>query len=512
MKIDPLSMFQPNPGGQTEFWLSTKREQWAMGGNRSGKSEINVTKLLSILLGRHPTVRLAPRRGGWRIWVCTKDKDVQRDTIQEKILKYIPPAYIDPKRMYKNRDVISFLELNDPKDPSNPINGARLIFKTYEAGVDSFESASLDIALCDEEPPEEIYDALQVRLLDRKKMGNGFFMCAMTPTNGMTWTYERIVEGQYDSTDEMLVVLMSTYENKTHLGEKEIQELEKKMGENQAKARIYGMHTAREGFVLDKFKPVKYPEGHIIPHRKFVAQLDWRDYTPYESIDYGYRNPTAVGFYAVNAEGEVFKYDEIYVSQTTIPVIKAMIWIKRKQYGYKDPYAVYIDPSTRRTESTGTSVFDTYSCPGRWVADIDDYEPDVWIPENVTEAEHIPDIVPGKGEGRYVLMPVPVIIANNDRDLGWERVNEYFTFDEITKRPRLFITDKCKMSILEAKGLTYAPEAKHNAAKEIARKKRDHTCDELRYLIMSNPYHDPDFMRVVRKPKSGGDVDVITGY
>lgn len=498
-------MFKPNPGAQTAFWESLKLEQWLIGGNRSGKTESTVAKAMALLQDKHPYQRLAPRRGGWRVWVSTQNHMVQRDTIQDKIAKYMPASWIAKK--YESRGIWQMIKLEHPDDPKHPVNGTTIGFKTYDGGVQTYESASIDLIINDEEPPEDIYEAEQARVLDRRAVGNGLILTAMTPTEGITWTYERIVVKPPEDT---FYAAISTYEN-IYIPKREIEKLEAKLSPWQRKARIYGTHTSREGMVLDKFRPYVMPHGNIMPQAVFEqayctnGKLDFSICTAYESIDYGYRYPTAVGFYVVGEDGVIIKYDEIYIAGWTVEKIKAAMYLKRQQWGYEAPFLVFIDPSTRRSESDGTTVYDQYCDPTA----------NVFIPDDF---ESIYDIDQESQKGKLVSMSVPAVLANNARDEGWELMNKRFMFDE-RGVATLYFTDNCHNSIREARLLAWAPEAKGTnraAQKETSRKKDDHTCDEGRYLVMGQPFFEPTYTGklVLDDPDTGHEDyhDSTTGY
>ena len=487
-----------------------------MGGNRSGKTEILSYELGCQLQSSHPTRPLSFRRGGWRIWICSQNKDVQRDTIQDKIFKFIPDRLVKRDKnnrpiIYTSRGIISHFELEDLENKNNPINNTRITFKTYDSGVQSFESASVDLVLCDEEPPEDIFTAIMLRLLDRKKHGNGYFMCAMTPTNGLTWTFDRIIMGEQENQDA-LIVRMNMMENAENLGTEEIHKVMEKLTPEERRSRIEGFHTAREGAVLKHFSDDFYPRGNKLEYHDILPCLtlktdkrkfNFNDWTPWESIDYGYRNPTAVGFYAVNREGEIVKFDEIYIALQLVPVIKGLIRWKRNFYGYERPYLTFIDPSTKRTESDGLTVFQKYALP----TSNRDNKPDVPVFKTNPFLNGFDD----SNIIKHISYQVPVIGAKNDRDDGWENFNEYLRFDPVLKRPRMFYTDNCRNSIIEAKNLTWPKETDQGKAKEISKKKRDHTCDENRYLLNAQPHFVPGFGQLIEK-EAEVYYDSTTGY
>lgn len=453
--------------------------------------------------GQLPARPLAPRRGGWQIYICSQTKSKQREVIQEKILKYLPLSYIKQNKrkqplIYQSKGVWDYIELVDPKlndplllkYPRLNLHGCKLFFKSYEEGVMGFEGSSIDAAYTDEEPPKPIYEAIKARLLDRKRFGNGWFMNAMTPDpdSGLTWTYDEIVEK--DGTDpNRILIYMSTYDNKENLGEAEIKELEDQYGATTSKARIYGIHISREGHVLDKLRPLKFPHGNIIE----PFSPDWNFYTPYEATDWGYKHPWHWGFYAITKDGEYIKYDEIHLSRLTVPMMKALVREKRKQYGYEIPAGLVGDPSMLRTESNGYNIIDQLAMgvdtegDGTERSDFDRGK-NVWIgkgeaPEN---RDH-PD---------YIWYPIIVSPANNDRDTGWRLLNERFNFEPEVGRPGWFYTANCVNSIKEAKNLQHPPDkngVRVHKQKEIARKRNDDAPDCDRYASNANFFFVPDY-------------------
>ena len=494
-------MFIPH-SKQREILSDTSKELWIFGGNRSGKTELVIAAFVLQLVGKLPSRPLAPRVGGWQFYVASTTKSKQREVIQDKFNKYLPSRLIKQKKdgtpiIYQSQGVWDHIELvdprkNDPQRKKRPysLHGARIWFKSYEEGVTGFEGSSIDAVINDEEPPKDIYEAEKARLVDRKKAGNGYMSTAMTPDpdNGITWTYDDIIEKE-DELPEVKTYLMSTYENKVNLGEEEIKNLERDFGATVSKARIYGLHVSREGLVLDQFRPVAYPEGNIIPSFK----PDWKYYTPYESTDWGYKHPWHWGFYAVSPDGEIIKYDEIHVTSHTTPMMKELIYKKRKYYDYKHPAIAVGDPSMSRTQSNGTNILDELSQGS-------DKEPDG---TDRTEYERGRNVWIGEGHPPFdrnhkdfIWYPVIVSPANNDRDEGWKLLNKRMRFEPGVGRPEWYYTENCYYSIKEAKNLQYPKDSNNQRItkmKEIARKKKDEGPDTDRYLSNFNPVFIPDY-------------------
>lgn len=479
------------------------------------------------LLGMHKARPLAPREGGWRFYLCSQNKDKQREVVQEKLKAYFPDTIV-PKRndgswdIYSTRDTYDYMELIDPRivakygrnAPKRNLHGARIYFRTYDSGVTAFEGGSIDAAFCDEEPADKnIYEAIKARLLDRKRAGNGWFECAMTPDpyKGLTWTYDEIVEKDGEDPDRFLLV-MSMHDNKENLGEQEVIKLEQSYDEDTRRARIYGMHVAREGYVLKDFKPVPFPHGNIL--EPFTP--DWSIFTPYEATDWGFKHPWHWGFYAVNREGEIFKYAEIHLSGLKVPEMKRYVYLMRKKYGYIEPFLCWGDPSMARTESSAYSVFDQLAL-GLDEGDEIPHDQLVWIGEG-----HAPENKHDKGYIRYGISVQP---ANNDRDKGWVTLNGRLKFEPGIGRPNWFYTSNCPTSIKQAKILTWPPESdiRIHKQQEIARKKNDDAVDTDRYLSNGDPVFIPEYSSQRRLDEENtsrfreydyeeDEYDAITGY
>jgi hypothetical protein len=80
----------------------------------------------------------------------------------------------------------------------------------------------------------------------------------------------------------------------------------------------------------------------------------------YIILDYGYRNPTAVGFFAVDYDGIARMYDEIYVKETLIHDICEEI---KKRDGWKTAVKL-ADPSIWNTQQDGKCIADDYAAEG----------------------------------------------------------------------------------------------------------------------------------------------------
>ena len=174
----------------------------------------------------------------------------------------------------------------------------------------------------------------------------------------------------------------------------------------------------------------EYSEKNKIPY--YVPQLGEKKYIV---LDYGYRNPTAVGFWAVDYDGYARRYDEIYLSETLISGIASLI--KEKDPDYKESIKL-ADPSIWNTQQDGKCIADDY------------------LKEGLT------------------FLP-----ANNDVSQGINRVNQ------LLKDETLLISEKCTNWFWERdryKWKDLKPGQDRNEYEEPV-KKNDHCMDETRYFV-----------------------------
>ena len=175
---------------QLEFHACPKRNRWMLGGNRTGKTECGAAEAAYWARGNHPYRRITRPTDGW---VVSLTNEVQRDVAQKKLLSYLNPAWIvDVKtRMGRADDmenaIIDYILVES-------IHGgvSRIGFKSCDQGRGKFQGTSLDWVWFDEEPPEEIYQECQMRIIDRR----GDIWGTMTPLMGLTWVHDVIYRNE----------------------------------------------------------------------------------------------------------------------------------------------------------------------------------------------------------------------------------------------------------------------------------------------------------------------------
>ena len=199
---------------------------------------------------------------------------------------------------------------------------------------------------------------------------------------------------------------------------------------------VFGSWDNFEGLVWSDFDE----NTHVM--KPFKIPKWWHRYVV---LDHGHRNPTAVLFFAVSDDGEIFLYDMHYKADEWIDYHAEEIW--RKVGGQ---------------EIT------------RWLAD-----PSIWHVRGGMST----DVTIG---AQYEDHGIYFDKADNDVVAGIDRVAKYMKIDNELQRPKFFVFDKVCMDPFIDEITDYRWEdyggVKKNAS-EKPMKKNDHAMDALRYMI-----------------------------
>ncbi len=279
-------------------------------------------------------------------------------------------------------------------------------------------------------------------------------------TGGHDWSWRYFVSKQDFTNDwikEQFYNIKAPSTENHHLPEGYVASMMASWSEARIKKEILADEDSFEGQVYSEFNR----SLHVI--KPFRIPDDWDRHI---RIDHGYRNPAAVGFYAVNREGEVYLYREFYQREWLIseiingkkdvnfsPGIKAL-----GKYGQESPekfLTAKIDPSTKnRSGRDGTSDYDEYHrhWPAKW----------------------------------------PILgFAKNDVQVGIERVKQYLKPHHKTGKPLFYVFDTCTNFLNEISTYKY-PELKSGESEKKSEpekpvKVNDHAMDQWRYMLVDLP-------------------------
>lgn len=312
-------------------------------------------------------------------------KDLQefKSTTLKEFLDIYEPAISEHNKQdrtikFPNNTVIYYTNLDDSREALQKI-------------------ASLNLGACIVDQAEELtralFDTMKGRL--RRQNTRRCFYGAANP-NGHDWIWEDFVElpfSQYaislsiEDPEKICKELDNTNYIELEAKYKEIADLHGLLA-----SQIQTLHNKShyEAFISTSLENPYLPNDTLQSYLNLPDQVKKRyvycsfdDFTgsvyseftesnktalyhpsPYEKkfivLDYGYRNPTAVGFFAVNYDGIAVMYDEIYLSETLIPDVANEI---KKHEGWQQAVKL-ADPSIWNSQQDGRSIADDYASEG----------------------------------------------------------------------------------------------------------------------------------------------------
>ncbi|MEG1608647.1 MAG: terminase family protein, partial [Clostridia bacterium] len=407
---------------QIMFHKCQKRNRWVFGGNRSGKTECGAVEAVWWARGNHPW---RANRNGVCGWVVSLSYEVQRDVAQAKIMNYINPDWVEDIVMMSGKKASAEYGVVDYILIKNVFGGvSKIAFKSCDQGREKFQGASLDFVWFDEEPPQDIYEECQMRVMDRL----GDIWGTMTPLKGLTWVYDEIFLNCKQNNEVWHEHI--EWADNPFLNKNEVENMTALLSKDTLESRRFGRFSEAEGIVYKEFDSQK----HIV--KPFDMPKDWQDNI---SIDPGLNNPTACLFFAVDYDGVVYVVGEHYASGKDIEYHAQKIFeLADKLDWHRDAKgrlsAIVDSASTQHTLASDKSVAELL------------YEKNILVNTNV----------------------------NKQLFSGIARVKDYFASGKI------LIFENCVNLIRELKTYWWGKN-------DTPIKKDDHALDALRYYIMTKP-------------------------
>lgn len=411
---------------QIAFHQCPKKNRWAFGGNRTGKTECGAVEVVYFARGCHPYRKITSATSGW---VVSLSSQVQRDVAQAKIMNYINPDWIVDVVMTSGRKgnalngVIDYILIKN-------IFGtvSRIGFKSCDQGREKFQGTSLDYVWFDEEPPEDIYKECKMRVMDI----NGDIFGTMTPLKGLTFVYNEIYLNCHN--DENVWHISMQWDDNPYISEVAKNAMKSSMSSEELKARQFGEFQDFGGRVYTEF------DENINVIEPFDVPYDWQDKI---SIDPGLKNPLSAHWYCCDYDGNIYVVAEHYESERDISYhsekIKSICDQLNWHRGFGGMIEAIIDSAAnQQTLASQRSVTELF---------LD-----------------------------YGISVNPQV--NKDMFSGIQRVKSYLK--NAKGETRLYIFKTCTNLIRELK--TY-----HWGNSDLPVKKDDHSLDELRYYIMTRP-------------------------
>ncbi len=233
-------------------------------------------------------------------------------------------------------------------------------------------------------------------------------------------------------------------------------------------AWLYGRWDLFEGQFFEEFRT--QPDGEQCQKAGLTRQeaLEQRRFThvikPFDlnagacrgwnilrSYDFGYNKPFSLGYWAVDPDGVLYRFLEVYGWNGTAD--QGCRWTPEEQF------RKFRQLEQEHPWLKGRHIRDSVADPAIW---------DSSRGESIAETA-----------GRYGIYFTP---GDNRRIPGWMQVHHRLQFDE-NGYPRLYVFDTCKAFIRTFPLMRYS----ENNPEDLDTKLEDHCPDEVRYLCMSRP-------------------------
>lgn len=283
-------------GGAREFWSYKGQEAILSGPYETGKTLAAVTKF-HLLLCKYPNSRALMVRKTYKSLVQSA-----LVTYEKKVLPY-PPGH--------QKCAIAKYGSEKPEYYDYP-NGSRIVVGGLD-NPDKILSAEYDFVYVNqaEELTLDDWETLVGRATGRA--GNAPYTQVMgdcNPGPPTHWILHRASLKLFEQRHEHNPTLYNQETGEiTEQGKRTMAILSTLTGVRKKRGKD-GLWVSAEGQVYDAFDP----DVHVIK-QPFVIPPEWKRY---RSIDFGYTNPFVCQFWAVDPDGRLYLYREIYMTRRTV--------------------------------------------------------------------------------------------------------------------------------------------------------------------------------------------------
>ncbi len=319
----------------------------------------------------------------------------------------------------------------------SPKYGGGIIALRNLDDVSKYASSEFAIAAVDELTKNDrpLFDQLR-SIIRWPGIENTKFIAGTNPGDiGHAWVKKLWIDEDFDLVEDppsdQVTFVKSLPTDNPHNAQSYLEEL-KRLPEKLRKAYWDGNWDVFEGQYFNEWDRNR----HVI--QPFEIPIGWKRYRSY---DHGRKNPASCGWYAVDYDGRVWKYRELYVTGWNVDQIGAEIL--RLSVGETYEYSV-ADPSI----FANIGFIDKYG--GQTIAE------------------------------SFARAGIQFFPASNRRVDGWNLMHQYLAWTEHTM-PKMMYFSTCVNSIRTIPALIHddvRPE-------DVDTKGEDHAPDENRYLLLS---------------------------
>lgn len=334
---------------QARLVQSYKRFIGLLGGNQSGKSISAAHKLAWDLTGIYPEWYKGPRtKRAIDAWVVGETNETTRDSCQKRLFGpdidkigeggLIGPDYIEGKPS-RRTGITGAIDVARIKHISG--GTSTLGFKSYEQGRKALASATLDRIWVDEEPPQDCFDEMVMRLIARK----GQMMITFTPLLGITPLYKFLTEPKPGTSIDYGFL---SWDEASHLDSETKEGIKAMYAGNpgQLKARMTGRATISTGLIF----PFEWRDISV---KDFLIEPWWPRLA---GLDLGWKHPTAAPVACLDPDADVIYVYKAYKQAEKHYAVHAAAL---RQFGDVD---FACDPAGLQTEkASGEKLMHLYS-------------------------------------------------------------------------------------------------------------------------------------------------------
>lgn len=386
-----------------------------------------------------------------------------KQTLVAKMLQIVPPGVgkyraSDYVMQLINGSMIHFCHLSDEGEGLLKYQGAEIHWLYFDE-LTHFTQA--------------MYEYIRTRLRAEKKLGiRPVVRCASNPGGpGHAWVkayfvdstnvgnkiIEREITSKNQKTGQVLKkrvkvqYIPATVDDNPYITDDYRFELEQKP-EKLRDALLLGKWDAFDGQAFPEFEnnPAHYDDGlwtHVIS--PFEIPLNWPRYV---SFDHGYSRPFSFGVWAVDPDGRVYRYKELYGCKPKEP----NTGLKKSPSEIGQMLADFMEPEYQE------------GIPLMGIAD-----PAIW---DRSRGDSVEDLL-RRAFSRLVFQK-----GDNTRLPGKMQLHERLKFDK-DGRPMLYVFENCRDFIRTIPSLAYDV----HDVEDIDTAGEDHIYDETRYFLMSRP-------------------------
>ena len=229
------------------------------------------------------------------------------------------------------------VKVNESTHEAKLPNGSSILFIHGDV-LDSLKNINcgfFGIEQAEEFPDSTTWDFLVMRLRRQCKFRSGFLIAN---ANGHNWVYKKFIA---EKRPNHSCIQAKTHDFADILPPDYIKNLETTLPERLYRRYVLNSHEVTEGLVYDEYSEDRNLEDDII-----VPDTWEKGFV----LDHGFRNPTAVLWYAIDHDGNIWLYDEHYERERPVSHHARCILERGLDSGICDPSVL------NQTQSKGSQI------------------------------------------------------------------------------------------------------------------------------------------------------------